>query len=379
MAKAARHDGRVWQLWLRYRLRWKRRELLWRAIRAGRRLSPVADRSAGIRRGDILCLATIRNEAARLPRFLAHYRGLGVAHFLIVDNDSDDGSAEFLRIQGDVSLWRARGSYREARFGLDWVNALLFRHGRGHWCVTADADEFLIYPDWEERDLHALTAHLDASGIEAMGALMLDLYPQGALGRADAPEDAPLWLRLPYFDGGPYRCRTIQPRRNRWVQGGARERAFFATDPARSPTLNKLPLVRWRAGRVYVNSTHSMLPPRLNDAWDGPGDPRLSGVLLHGKFLPDILARSAEELTRRQHFRDPHAYAAYHRAITEAPVLWHEGSRRFAGWRQLLDLGLMGAGEWLSGGERPCQTRSEASLQAITDINTRQPGRPNQQ
>lgn len=365
MAEAARYDGRLWQLWLRYRYRWKRRALWWRAIKAGRRLSPLADRTSAIRPGDILCFATIRNEAPRLPEFLSHYRRLGVAHFMIVDNGSDDGSVEALRAQPDVSLWRARDSYRETRFGLDWLNALLFRHGRGHWCLTVDADELLIYPDWEARDLRALTAHLDAHGIPAMGALMLDLYPRGPLGQADAPEGAALWQRLSFFDAGPYRCQVIQPRRNRWVQGGARERAFFADEPHRSPTLNKLPLVRWRGGQVYVNSTHSMLPPRLNDAWDGPGDPRLSGVLLHGKFLPEIAARSAEELFRRQHFHDPDAYAGYHKALIARPVLWHENAIRFAGWRQLLGLGLMGGGEWYADshamGDRPCQTAAKAS------------------
>lgn len=337
------------RLWLRYRLRWKRRELLWRAIRSGRGLMPVADRTALIRRGDILLFCCLRNEMARLPEFLAHYRALGVRHFLIVDNDSDDGSACYLRAQPDLSLWCARGSYRATRFGMDWLGALLFRHGHGHWCVTVDADELLIYPDWQAHRLPALTAHLDARAIPAMGALMLDLYPQGPLGSADAPGDAPLTDRLPWFDAGPYRSRIMAPRSNRRVQGGARERMFFADQPHRSPTLNKLPLVRWNRRHVYVNSTHSLLPPGMNDLYDGPGDPRLSGVLLHSKFLPDITARAAEELTRRQHFHDPDALAAYHRWLTGAPVLWHDGAQRYRDWRQLLDLGLMGAGGWLDG------------------------------
>ena len=104
--------------------------------------------------------------------------------------------------------------------------------------------------------------------------------------------------------------------------------AFFADRPERAPTLNKLPLVRWRRGFVYVNSTHSMLPARLNDAWDGPGDPRLSGALLHTKFLPEIVAKSAIERTRRQHFHDPDAFDDYYAALGANPDLWHPGAAR---------------------------------------------------
>lgn len=336
---------RAWSAW---RLQGKRRRLLRRCLRAGRELTPLADRTAAIRPGDILCLATVRNEMLRLPEWLDHYRRLGVSAFLIVDNASTDGTDRFLGGQPDVSLWRALGAYREARFGMDWLGALLFRHGHGHWCVTADADELLIYPGWDSRPLPDLVAHLDAAGRPAMGAMMLDLYPRGPLDRADAPEGAPLTDRLPWFDPAPYRCRMVHPRRNRILHGGVRERVFFASEPQRGPTLNKLPLIRWDRRYVYINSTHSALPPRLNDEYDGPGDPRLSGILLHGKFLPDSAARAAEELDRGQHFIDPVAYRPYHAALVQAPVLWHEDSVRYRDWRQLQNLGLMDSGDWMT-------------------------------
>lgn len=339
-------DSRAGQAWLRYRLRWKRRELLGRAVRARRGLTPVQDRTATIRPADILCFAVIHDESLRLPEFLAHYRRLGAGHFLIVDHDSRDGSAAILRGQPDISLWRATGDYRAARFGIDWLGWLLARHGHGHWCVTVDADELLIYPDWDRRDLHALTRHLDERGIGGMGALLLDLFPTGPLGTADAGPGAPLAQRLPWFDAGPWRKSIAMPRRNRWVQGGTRDRVFFPDQPDRAPTLNKLPLIRWHWRHAYVNSTHSMLPPRLSDLYDGPGDTRLSGALLHSKFLPDILTRAETELSRGQHFADPTAYKAYWRRILTAPSLWHPDAHRFADWQQLVDLGVMGTGDW---------------------------------
>lgn len=318
--------------------------MLWRAIRASVRLTPLADHTASIRKADVLLFAAIRNEIGRLPEFLAHYRKLGIRQFLIVDNDSSDGSTEFLLEQPDVSLWRTRESYRDSRFGMDWVCALLLRHGHDRWCLTVDADELLIYPDWDTWTLPQLTASLDARHIRGMGALMLDLYPRHKLGQTDAPEDAPLTRRLPWFDAGPYRCEISYPRRNRIVRGGVRERVFFSNQRDASPTLNKIPLVRWHWRYVYVNSTHSLFPVRLNDLYDGPGDKRTSGILLHSKFLPEIIRKSEEELARRQHFVDPEQYVEYHQILATGPCWWNEESTRFAGWQQLVALGLMSSG-----------------------------------
>lgn len=300
-------------------------------------LTAVADRSAAIRPSMVLGFAVMRDEMAHLGGWLDHYRRLGVGHFLIVDNASSDGTAEILAQQDDVSLWSSTAPYRDARFGMDWMNHLLHRYGRGHWCLTADADELLRYPHDDRRDLHALTARLDQTGAAAMGALMLETYPKGPIG-AGGP--------MVWFDPGPYRTRIQQPKRNRWVQGGPRDRLVFADQPQMAPTLNKIPLIRWRRGYGYVNSTHSALPRRLNDAYDGPGDARLSGVLLHLKFHPGAPAQAARERARAQHFHTPPAFAAYYDWLEADPDLWFPGAERLTGWRQLVELGLMGDGGW---------------------------------
>ena len=333
-------------LWAAYRLRWKRRRLLFRALRKRRQIAPVADRSAAIRPGDILAFATIRNEALRLPEFLAHYRRLGVAHFLIVDNGSTDGGAALLEAEPDVSLWTTGHSYRLSRFGLDWLTWLMIRHGHGHWCLTVDADELLIYPHWQSRPLPALAAWLDRHGAEAFPAMMLELYPSGRLSEAEAPSGDAL-AALRWFDSGNYTIRKQRPMDNLWIQGGARARVFFAGDPRRAPTLNKLPLVRWNRRHVYVNSTHGALPPRLNRAYAEDGGEAISGVLLHTKFLPDAPRRAAEEKARDEHFANAAAYEGYYDALAAGPELWTPRSRALTGWRQLEALGLMSRGGWV--------------------------------
>ena len=327
-----------------YRMRWKRRRLLlrsWRRRREIKRVSGGTIPSAGV-----LVFSTMRNEMLRVEHFLDHYRRLGVTHFLIVDNASDDGTAEILAGQPDVSLWSTPHSYKASRFGVDWLTCLQIKHGVGRWCLTVDADELLIYPDSENRGLGALTAHLDAEGRDAFGALMLDMYPKGPVGQArhSAGQD-PLKV-LQWFDADNYRAQVHRVFGNLWIQGGVRDRMFFGSQPERSPTLNKTPLVKWRRRFAYVTSTHQILPRRLNDVFDtGAGD-RVSGVLLHTKFLPNIADKSAEELSRGQHFENSELYQPYYTALIDDPDLWAETSVKYDGASQLEALGLMTRGTW---------------------------------
>ncbi len=337
-------------LWTAYRMRWKRRRLIWRSIRSRRDLTPVVNRTDRIEAGQVRAFITVRNEQARLPYFLSHYRALGVGHFLFVLNNSDDGSDAYLSGQPDVSLWRTNASYKASRFGVDWITWLLFRYGHGAWCLTVDADELLVYPHHDTRDLSALTQRLEQTGATALGALMLDLFPKGPLDQHSyAPADNPTKV-LPWFDAGPYRVQRQHPALNLWVQGGPRDRVFFADRPARAPTLNKFPLVHWNRRFAYMNSTHALLPPHLNLEWNGPecisGDTRLSGVLLHTKFLPGITARAQEEKGRREHFGRPEDFDDYYDWLGTTPDLWHDRAVAYQDWRQLMDFGLLSNGGW---------------------------------
>ncbi len=329
------------------KLRHRRRRLLLRALWRRTQLSCVSDRTAQIGAGDVLCFLCVRNEAQRLPHFLRHHRALGVRHFLVVDNASTDDTTALLRDQPDVSLWHTDASYKASRFGVDWLTWLQMRHGHGHWCLTLDADELLIYPYWQTRPLPALTGWLDAQGRDSFGALTIDMYPEGPVSQGSpGPDDDPI-AHLSWFDSGNYQTQ-VQPRmRNLWVQGGARARAFFAANPRRAPTLNKTPLVRWNLRYAYVNSTHALLPPRLNQVYATDGGELTSGVLLHTKFLPGITDRAAEEKLRGEHFADAAQYAAYYDRLTADPVLHCAASTRYTGWRQMEALGLMSRGGWI--------------------------------
>jgi len=332
---------------LAYRLRWKRRRFLARAVRKRRELRCVRNRTDQITPEAILGFCTMRNEILRLPHFLDHYRRLGVVHFLIVDNDSDDGTLEYLKKQPDVSLWHTKNSYKSSRFGVDWLTWLQMRYAHGHWCLTVDADEILVYSHHETRPLPALTGWLDRRGRRSMGALMLDMYPQGPV--QDHPYSAgdDPFRALCWFDAGNYVIQKKPDLENLWIQGGPRARCFFADNPRRAPTMGKVPLVKWHWRYAYVSSTHSLLPKRLNHTYCENGGEVFSGILLHTKFLGVIVDKSAEEKNRQEHFANSALYDAYYDRLIENPSLWSESSTKLISWRQLEAMGLMSKEDWI--------------------------------
>lgn len=329
-----------------YRLRWRRKRFLARAWLKSRELSPVVDRTRSIRGSAILAFTTLRNERVRLPYFFKYYRELGIDHFLMVDNGSDDGSREYLAEQPDVSLWSTKASYKASRFGVDWLTWLQRNHAHGHWCLTVDVDEFFVYPFCETRPIRALTDWLDASAIRSFSAMLLDMYPKGPISAQPYREGQDPFEIAQWFDSGNYAITTNHRYGNLWIQGGPRARVFFPDTPRQAPALNKVPLVRWQRGYAYVSSTHMILPRGLNQVHDTLGGEKASGILLHAKFLDTFATKAEEEMRRGEHYRDSVEYRAYRAAMDSQPDLWCKWSEKYINWRQLEILGLMSKGNW---------------------------------
>lgn len=324
----------------------RRRTRLVRAIRKRRELHSIADRTKRIKPNDLLLFSTQRNEQVRLPFFLQYYREKGVSHFFIVDNDSSDGSMEYLAEQPDVSVWHTRHSYKKSKYGVDWLNWLQLRYAHGHWCMVVDPDEFFIYPFCDTRPITALTDWLDASSIRSFSAMLLDMYPRGPITdhpyrEGQNPFDIACW-----FDAGNYTMTKNPDYGNLWIQGGPRSRVFFPENPEMAPALNKIPLVKWNRQYAYASSTHMLLPRGLNQVYDEWGGEKASGLLLHAKFLDTFTAKAEEELERHQHYSASAEYQAYAKRLRDNPELWCKWSEKYINWRQLEILGLMSKGNW---------------------------------
>ena len=285
----------------------------------------------GIGAQDILTFMAVRNELLRLPAVLEHYRRIGVDRFFIVDNGSSDGTRDFLSAQDDVDLFATEGSYAESKFGMDWLHTLMDRFANGHWILNIDADELFIYPHHENTTLKRLCAFLDRTRSTAMLSILLDMYSDKAIDQTTYRCGGSLLETCPYFDGGPYKILRSQLFPHVELRGGPRARVFWdANTGFFSPTVSKVPLVKWVTGCRYISGQHYMEGPLSLS--------NLTGALLHFKFLHDFCVRATEESTREEHFASAREYKLYKRKLDEQQglTLYYSGSIRYRDSGQLI-------------------------------------------
>lgn len=314
-----------------------------RGLEAGFRyygLERLDDRDISIQPHEILCSATVRDEADEMPYFLEYHERLGVDRFLIVDNFSQDKTREILLANPKVHLWETAMSFWPANSGIAWIEMLFRAFARDHWCLVLDADELFYYPDSEKRSLRALCDHLDRTGKVALAAVLLDMYADRPVCEAVYRSGQDPIEVCPFFDREFFHWRgTAGPWQNfEGFAGGARLRVFGGDN---YPFLGKIPLFRYTADRVIAGGKHS-----TNARPDEIATER--GALLHFKFTARFVERLKEELASERRSRDSsESYATYERALASNPDLCIYDphlSVRFSGSRQLIELGIMSDG-----------------------------------
>lgn len=292
-----------------------------------------------------LLIAVMRDEARRLPGFLAHYRALGVRRFAIIDHGSCDGTRERLAAEADVDLYTVDRPFQGKQ---GWINALIAREGYGRWYLQVDADERLVFDGMEEgRGLTDLVRFAEDRGLTRLRGMLVDLYPAGPL-LEPAEGDAPL------FDADGYVETLCLERISR--KGGPRRRAFGLAETDRpgadpggletetaifDPELTKYPLFRIEAGEVAA-SPHHLHP------YDGNYRSDCLLGLLHDKFGPGFRAHALRAAAERNYWAESLEYRRLLAQLATDPRLRlaHPGSRRYRSPTDLLEAGLITPIAW---------------------------------
>lgn len=298
--------------------------------------------------GAVLVFTTMFNAIEFVDWFLAHYRALGVDHFFVTDNGSNDGTLERLREQPDVSLFSNHESFARSAFGILWVNHLMQRYGIGHWCFHVDSDEGFVFPDCRgTRTLRDLLSYCDAHAFGSVPAVELDVYPESL----DAAPDADPFAASCYFDVDYDTVRTELPPYT-MIQGGLRRRLTGL-----AVLMHKAPLVLMAPDVRYTECNHTTTHLPQAD---------VSAALLHYKFIGDMRRRVKEAISRREHFGGAIFYRRLDSAVKSSgaeATLLSSYSRRYDGTDSLVRHGLIrSAAAWEGYRSRPAAASIDVNI-----------------
>ncbi|QNN69993.1 glycosyltransferase family 2 protein [Thermomonas carbonis] len=297
--------------------------------------------------------AIMRNESCLLPHFLDHYRALGVEDFHILDDNSSDGTREFLLEQPDCTVWATPAGFSEMLANGEKLlhhvrNAIPATLGTDRWVVGVDADEFLLLPSRFDGLLgaHGLLAHLDRQGWPCMLAEMVELYPRRLCDAFHVPLDAPPLQAPLWFDQDPTFERRDDGRPKKRAAGirwrlqqmllerhPTRHRAIYEGQNYALPALWKTPLAKTGNGVVYLNAHSCNRTP--------PSSMQLA--LAHLKYGPDLRPRVRDSLATKSHFMGSIEYRLLDAALEllADEDLLCEKSRVYEGGASLERAGMM--------------------------------------
>jgi|GEM_PF-925266 len=266
----------------------------------------------------VTVLSIVKDEIAKLPWFIEYYRRLGCQAFLFIDNDSTDGSTEFLRQQPDVMLYRTDSAkYRTSRSGRDWVNVLTKRHALGKWVLCVDADELLSWPGDTREGLAGLTARAERLGLNRVFTPMIDAYSEQPTSRLP-----------PYRSGQPFGdiCPWVDPVETTqavWdkgrlvLYGGPRNR--FVEPGTKPPITSKQTLY------LVEEDGYDHIGPHF-DSYGIPSP--LVAPLLHYKFMADFAERCDKNIREGNHWNNAQDYKRYKQQQLETKCFKNDNSVR---------------------------------------------------
>lgn len=234
---------------------------------------------------EVILVCLVKDDIIRIKKLIGHYKKIGVNNFAIIDNNSTDGTIEFLKEIENVMLFQVKEKYTTMRRQA-WINRVISYFGLDKWYLIVDSDEFLCFNDMNSYNLNDLIKYYSRKNIKRARAMMIDMYPESFL-LDNKNGDLDFMETFCYFDSDGYYLEKSKFLNN--IKGGMRKRVFDIT-----LYLAKYPLIFFDSKSIQFNSHYSY--PFYENFTD-----ELNLALLHYKFLPNDLEK-IENIVRDKNF-----------------------------------------------------------------------------
>lgn len=147
----------------------------------------------------LVCL--LKNGAYYIGPLIQHHRNIGIRHFLIIDNGSDDDTVAQLAACPDVTVISNPLPVRhyESRLRAQVARQVV----SGGWLLFVDSDELFDMPHGEGRDIGEYLRYCNIHGYDAVVGQCLDLFAPVPLAESngwDYAHSVPLFDRFSLED-----------------------------------------------------------------------------------------------------------------------------------------------------------------------------------
>ncbi len=285
---------------------------------------------------EVRLFAIMRNESLRISHFVQYYESMGVDRFFFIDNNSSDDCVSKIIKNKNVHVLTTNGPYL---YHWMWMEHMLDKYGKGHWCMVVDIDELFYYHGKQSLTLRDFCRYLETKGETAVRSLLLDMYPSDSVNNTIYNSGSDPLNIVSYFDAQYFsRPFSFQDKKRMdyftttIFTGGMRDRVFGESNPP--SILSKISLFRYLPQTYLVQGMHAINGSQVSE---------IQAVVFHTKFLSDFISEVKEECIREQHYGGAFYYKIFKKKIDENPELnFHfEGSVKFKDSQQLIDLGMM--------------------------------------
>lgn len=269
----------------------------------------------------IAIFSLIKNEIYLLPHFLDYYRKMGIKNFCFFDDNSSDGTLEYLFKENDCTIIQSPTKFGEVvgmqKNGIPLrfctflkINVAEFFLPH-QWTLIVDLDEFLVLPRGY-LDIHQLIFRLEEKKQYYLPAPMVTFYPEYLSRRHYSAALNPFLVCL-FFDKGPYYINWelgIHPQK---LPMGIELRLYEKLVKKNSDLSKyryiarnyKIPIVR-HGKDVKRLCDHSInLKPSLN----------IMGTLAHFKFTPNIDEKVSRAIESKAYHNNSVNYLFYKHAL----------------------------------------------------------------
>lgn len=277
-----------------------------------------------INKKGVTLICVVKNDLERMKMLYEHHRNIGITHFVILDNDSNDGTLEWVLEQSDTDVYLVTEKFTSLKkYG--WINRIIDIYGFDKWYLYVDSDELFVYNDYENKSIEDLIKYCEKKRIYRLSSLMIDMYSKDGIFKTNASKES-IKEKYRYFDTNSY--SETYSYKGIVIRGGPRKRVMASNQDWLGPILTKHPLFFFQKGNIFESAHY--IYPFINKSG-------IESALLHYKFLESDLIRYAKIATQGNFSRGSLEYKKYIKAYEKNKDLTfiYNGSTEFEGSQSL--------------------------------------------